>query len=128
MIFLKKSVRRLPDSELAVMQAVWQCTPPISRTDLEEKLFPLHPMAQTTLLTLLTRLVEKGFLSVEKRGRSNCYIPMVTQDAYLADQSRRFVDQLCGGSISLFASALCDSGLSKQELDQLSRLLEEGKL
>ena len=127
-MILKKSMRRLPDSELAVMQAVWQCTPPISRTDLEERLLPLYPMAQTTLLTLLTRLVEKGFLSVEKRGRSNYYMPMVTQDTYLADQSRRFVDQLCGGSISLFASALCDSGLSKQELDQLRRLLEEGKL
>ena len=125
---MKKSIRRLPDSELAVMQAVWQCTPPISRADLEEMLFPQHPMAQTTLLTHLTRLAEKEFLSIEKQGRSNYYVPMVTQDVYLADQSRRFVDQLCGGSMSLFASALCDSGLSKQELDQLRRLLEEGGL
>lgn len=125
---MKKSIRRLPDSQLAVMQAVWQCTPPISRGDLEEMLFPRYPMAQTTLLTLLSRLAEKGFLSIEKNGRSNHYVPLVTQDAYLADQSRRFVDQLCGGNISLFASALCDSGLSKQELDQLCRLLEEEKL
>lgn len=125
---MKKSIRRLPDSELAVMQAVWQCTPPISRVDLEEILLPQHPMAQTTLLTLLTRLAEKGFLSIEKQGRSNYYVPTVTQDAYLADQSRRFVDQLFGGNMSLFASALCDSGLSKQELDQLRKLLEEGGL
>lgn len=125
---MKKSVRRLPDSELAVMQAVWQCTPPISRADLEKALLPQHPMAQTTLLTLLTRLAEKGFLLVEKQGRSNYYVPLVTQDAYLADQSRRFVDQLFGGNISLLASALCDSGLSKQELDQLRRLLEEDRL
>lgn len=125
---MKKPVRRLPDSELAVMQAIWQCTPPVSRTDLEEMLPPLHSMAQTTLLTHLTRLAEKGFLSIEKRGRVNYYVPLVTQDAYLAEQSRRFVDQLCGGSISLFASALCDSGLSKQDLDQLRKLLEEGGL
>lgn len=125
---MKKSIRRLPDSELAVMQAVWQCTTPISRSDLEEILLPQHPMAQTTLLTLLTRLAEKGFLSIEKQGRSNYYVPTVTQDAYLADQSRRFVDQLFGGNMSLFASALCDSGLSKQELDQLRKLLEEGGL
>ena len=85
-------------------------------------------MAQTTLLTLLTRLAEKGFLLVDKQGRSNYYVPLITQDAYLADQSRRFVDQLFGGNMSLFASALCDSGLSKQELDQLRRLLEEDRL
>ena len=125
---MKKTIRRLPDSELAVMQAVWQCTPPVSRTDLEEMLLPQYPMAQTTLLTLLTRLAEKGFLAVEKQGRSNVYIPLISRDAYLADQSRRFVDQLCGGNISLFASALCDSGLSKEELEELSRLLEEGRL
>ena len=125
---MKKSIRRLPDSELAVMQAVWQCTPPVSRADLEEKLLPQYPMAHTTLLTLLTRLAEKGFLSIEKNGRANYYVPKVARDAYLADQSRRFVEQLCGGSISLFATALCDSGLSKEDLDQLSRLLEEGKL
>ena len=125
---MKKAIRRLPDSELAVMQAVWQCTPPVSRTDLEEMLHSQYPMAQTTLLTLLTRLAEKGFLMVEKQGRSNVYMPLISRDAYLADQSRRFVDQLCGGSISLFASALCDSGLSKEELEELSRLLEEGRL
>ena len=125
---MKKTIRRLPDSELAVMQAVWQCMPPVSRTDLEEMLLPQYPMAQTTLLTLLTRLAEKGFLAVEKQGRSNVYMPLISRDAYLADQSRRFVDQLCGGNISLFASALCDSGLSKEELEELSRLLEEGRL
>ena len=125
---MKKAIRRLPDSELAVMQAVWQCTPPVSRTDLEEMLHSQYPMAQTTLLTLLTRLAEKGFLAVEKQGRSNIYVPLISRDTYLADQSRRFVDQLCGGNISLFASALCDSGLSKEELEELSRLLEEGRL
>lgn len=125
---MKKLIRRLPDSELAVMQAVWECTPPVSRTALEEILLPTYPMAQTTLLTLLTRLAQKGFLTIEKQGRANFYLPTVTRDAYLADQSRRFVDQLCGGSISLFASALCDSGLSREELDELRKLLEEGGL
>lgn len=125
---MKKLIRRLPDSELAVMQAVWECTPPVSRSALEEKLLPRYPMAQTTLLTLLTRLAQKGFLTIEKQGRANYYLPLVSRDAYLAEQSRRFVDQLCGGSISLFASALCDSGLSREELDELRKLLEEGGL
>ena len=125
---MKPKIRRLPDSELAVMQAVWQCTPPVSRAELEEILFSQYPMAQTTLLTLLTRLAEKGFLSVEKQNRINYYIPTISREAYLAEQSRRFLNQLCGGSIPLFASALCDSGLSQEELAQLRKLLEEGEL
>ena len=62
-------IRRLPDAELTVMQAVWACPTPVYRTDLEEALRASHPMAPTTLLTLLSRLAEKGFLAVEKEGR-----------------------------------------------------------
>lgn len=125
---MTQKLRRLPDSELEVMQAVWQCTPPVSRAELETVLFSQHPMAQTTLLTLLTRLGEKGFLNIEKQNRANYYIPTISREAYLAEQSRRFVDQLCGGNISLFAAALCDSGLRPEELAQLRQLLEEDAL
>ena len=100
--------RRLPDAELEVMQAVWDCAPPVTRAGIDEILQKTHPMAQTTLLTLLTRLAEKGFISIEKNGR--------------------FFDKLCGGSVSAFASALCDGGLTKEEIAELRRLLDEGAL
>ena len=47
---------------------------------------------------------------------------------YLAAQSGRLIRKLCGGDLHLFATALCDSGLSREELEELSRLLEEGEL
>ncbi len=120
--------RRLPDAELEVMQAVWDCTPPVTRAGIDEILHKTHPMAQTTLLTLLTRLAEKGFISIEKNGRRSEYVPLVVKQDYLASQSRRFFDKLCGGSVSAFASALCDGGLTKEEIAELRRLLDEGAL
>ena len=125
---MTESIRRLPDAELEVMQALWACEAPAARTDIEKVLFPRHPMALTTLLTLLTRLSEKGFLSIEKAGRRSVYTPLVTQEDYLAAQGRNFFHKLCGGSVSAFASALCDSGLSKEELAELRHLLERGQL
>ena len=121
-------LRRLPDSELEVMQAIWACQSPVVRTDIEEILFQTHPMAMTTLLTFLTRLSEKGFIRIEKVGRSSQYTPLVSQGDYLSAQSKRFVDKLCGGSISTFAAALCNSGLSKEELAELRDMLERGTL
>ena len=121
-------IRRLPDGELEVMQALWDCDYPASRADIEAVLYPKHPMAMTTLLTLLTRLGEKGFLKAEKLGRGKGYTPLVSRQDYLAAQSRRFVDKLCGGSISAFAAALCGSGLSKEELAQLRELLDKGEI
>ena len=120
--------RRLPDSELEVMQAVWRCEAPVSRKDIEAVLLPQRPMALTTLLTLLTRLAEKGFLRIDKAGRGSVYTPLVTEQAYLAGQSNRFFTKLCGRNLSTFAAALCDGGLSAEELAELKKLLEEHAL
>ncbi len=121
-------IRKLPDTELEVMQAIWQCAPPVARVDIEEILKDTHPMAMTTLLTLLTRLGEKGFIRIEKTGRSSSYYPLVTRQDYLASQSSRFINKLCGGDLSAFANALCDSGLSEEEIAQLRDLLERRAL
>ena len=118
-------IKKLPDTELEVMQALWSCETPATRVDMERHLSQSHPMAPTTLLTLLSRLAEKGFIRIQKEGRLTHYIPLVTQEDYLANQSRRFIDFLCGGNISTFANALCHSGISKDELDELSRILQE---
>lgn len=125
---MDKTIRRLPDAELEVMQAVWACEAPVARADIDAKLKDTHPMALTTLLTVLTRLADKGFLRIEKQGRSARYIPLVRREEYLAQQSRRFLEKLCGGSLPAFAAALCDSGLSRQELAELRRLLERDEL
>lgn len=122
------SIRRLPDAELEVMQAIWACTPPVARTDIDEILKDTHPMALTTLLTLLTRLSEKRFIKIEKVSRSARYYPLITRQEYLAEQSRSFLSKLCGGSLSTFAAALCDSGLTKEELAELRDLLERDML
>ena len=125
---METTIRRLPDAELEVMQAIWDCEPTAARADINEILKGTHPMAPTTLLTVLKRLSEKGFVQIQKGGRSARYIPLVARQDYLAQQSRRFVQKVCGGSLPAFAEALCDSGLTKEELALLRDLLERGAL
>ncbi|MBQ3355833.1 MAG: BlaI/MecI/CopY family transcriptional regulator [Oscillospiraceae bacterium] len=120
--------KKLPDAELEIMQVVWECPCPAPRAEIEQRMAERRPLAQSTLLTVLTRLAEKGFLRIEKDGRSSVYYPLISREEYQAGQSRRFVDQVFGGSISAFACALTASGLSREELDELRRLLEEDSL
>lgn len=125
---MRDPIRRLPDAELEVMQALWACEAPAARADMEKILFERHPMALTTLLTLLTRLSEKGFVAIEKSGRRSLYTPLISREDYLAAQSRSFFEKLCGGSVSTFAAALCDSGLTREEIAELRSLLERDAL
>lgn len=123
-----KEIKRLPESELEIMQIIWKNPAPVSRMTIEDALQKIHPLAPTTILTLLTRLCEKGFLSLEKDGRTNLYTPLFSEREYLAAESRSFLDRLFGGSVAGFATALCDSGIAKEELEELRRLLEKGEM
>ena len=75
---MNRNIRRLPDAEQEVMQALWACQVPAARTDIEEILFQTHSMAMTTLLTLLTRLSERGFVKIEKEGRRSLALCQVS--------------------------------------------------
>lgn len=77
------TTRRLPDGELAVMQALWDLEPPVTSGELQQQLKESHPMALTTLLTVLTRLADKKFVKIEKEGRSSRYFPLITRESYL---------------------------------------------
>ena len=125
---MSNRIRRLPDAEQEVMQSIWAYQSPVARTDIENILFKEHPMAMTTLLTLLTRLSEKGFITITKNGRRSYYTPLISQENYLASQSKTFFEKLCGRNISTFAAALCDSGLTKEEIAELRSLLERDAL
>jgi BlaI family penicillinase repressor len=121
-----KSLPRLPDAEQEVMHALWQCEIPAERAAVAGKL--TRAMAETTLLTLLTRLAERNFIAIEKVGRRSVYTPLVSKQDYLAARSRSFIDTLCGGSLPTFAAALCEGGLTREELQELRALLERDEL
>ena len=123
-----KNTGSLPDGELEIMQIVWKCEPPVSRSTIEERLSAQKQLAPSTILTFLTRLCDRGFLRVEHRGRTNLYTPLISRRDYLAEESRRVLDRLYGGSISAFAVSLCDSGVKKEEIEELRTLLEENRL
>ena len=65
---------------------------------------------------------------MERSGRTNLYTPLISQKDYLAGESRRMLDRLYGGSLSAFAVSLSDGGVSKEELAELRKLLEEDAL
>ena len=73
-------------------------------------------------------MCSKGFLAVTQQGRANLYTPLVSRKDYLARESRRMLDRLYGGSLSAFAVSLSDSGVSREELAELRKLLEEDAL
>lgn len=120
--------KRLPDGELSIMQIIWREEPPVARSTIEQALGDKKQLAPSTIITFLTRLCEKGFLSLTRKGRTNYYTPLISEREYLAQESRNILDRLYGGSLASFATALCDSGVSREDIEQLRDMLERGSL
>ena len=117
---------RLPDAELEVMQALWALESyPAHTADIAEKLD--KSWKAPTLLKLLSRLEERGFVAGSKEGRANVYTPLVAREDYLASESRSFLERVHGGSLSSLMTALyLETKLSEEDVAALERILEKG--
>ena len=120
-------MKKLGDAELEIMLAVWEAGEPVPSSYVQEKLRGRRDWALPSILTSLSRLVDKGFLSCQKRGKSNWYHPLVSEKAA---EGRGLIDRLYGGSFTGMVASLCDGrAIDEDDLAQLRRYLDtlEGK-
>ena len=118
--------QKLPDTELKVMQAVWHIDPPASTSAVREELQKERPWNLSALQTLLGRLVRRGFLQTEKQGKSRYYTPLVTEEDYLAEDSRRYFQKWTGGSRrDLVACLYVNHSVTKEDLEELKAFIED---
>ena len=117
---------RLPDAELEVMQALWSIGAyPAHTADIAAHLN--RDWKAPTLLKLLSRLEERGFVQAQKEGRANVYTPLVDRENYLRTESRSFLARLHGGSLSSLVAALYpETKLTQEDVEELERILHKG--
>ena len=66
---MKKTINRLPDSELDIMLVLWKYEPPMTRIEIERVVNEKKALAPTTILSLLTRLETGNALFTGDHGR-----------------------------------------------------------
>lgn len=123
---MKGTLPELPDAELMVMQALWSIGAyPAHSGEIAAKLE--RDWKAPTLLKLLSRLEERGFVQSEKEGRSNLYTPLVQEKDYLQAESRQFYQKLHRGSLSSLVTALYpEAHLTQKDLEALEQILNKG--
>lgn len=123
---MKKSISRLPDSELDIMLALWKYEPPMSRSEIERVVNKKKALAPTTILSLLTRLEKKNFVEVTKQGKMNLYTPLISQEEYQRNESRSVLEKLYGNSLKKFVASLYQGKkMDEDDIKELHDFLEE---
>ena len=123
---MEKGIKRLGDAELEIMLAVWAAEEPVTSPYVHGKLRGRRDWALPAVITAMNRLVDKGFLSCEKRGRGNLYRPLIGEEDYKASEGRGLLDRLYGSSCRSLVASLVDGGkIGKKELEDLRAYLDE---
>jgi predicted transcriptional regulator len=86
--------RRLADGELEalVLDALWSADEWLMPGDVLERLRPKHPLAYTSVMTVLVRLRNKGMVERRPQGRGFAYRPVQTREELVADRMRELLE------------------------------------
>lgn len=112
----------LGDLEADVMKVVWN-EGKVTVRDVYEQLRLNKKIAYTTVMTIMTRLAEKGLLAKEPQGNAYVYTPTISETEF----AKMVVSEVLDGLLEEFAepalSHMVDR-LSFEDKDRLSQLEE----
>jgi BlaI family penicillinase repressor len=116
---------KISDAEWLVMRQLWERAPQTTN-EVVENLASQTTWKPKTIMTLLNRLVKKGALGFEKKGRIYEHFPLVREEDCVRAESRSFLERVYGGSLQpMLAHFLEETPLSKEEIEALRRILDE---
>lgn len=120
-----KDIRRLSDAELIVMQVIWTFSTALSGSRIVAEVQKSEDWADTTISTLVTRLVDKGFLMTTKQGRKRYYAPLIDKQQYLRYATSGFLSRHYENSLSGLISTFANGRLSREELEELEKIVSK---
>lgn len=95
---------------------------PITAAELAKLADEALKWKKTTAYTALKRLCEKGIF----RNDSGTVTSVLSREDYQNRQSRRFLDDNCGGSLPAFIAAFTRRGeLSRADLEEIRKMLDD---
>ena len=123
------ATQQISDSELELMKIVWASGGTALYAQIMEELAKAgRAWQKNTVITLLSRLVDKGLLKTSKIGRRNEYAALVTQADYQTAQARTLLNKLYQGSAKgLVATLIQGELLSPADYEELKQYWEESQ-
>ncbi|MEG0855923.1 MAG: BlaI/MecI/CopY family transcriptional regulator [Terrisporobacter sp.] len=118
--------QNISESELEVMKVLWKIEKATS-SQIVDLLKDKSDWKPKTIQTLITRLVSKDIVSVDKSNKkSYIYSPNISEEEYKNSASKSFLEKLYSGSINkMVLSFIKDKKLSKGEIEELKDMLRD---
>ena len=119
----------LSEAQMEIMNAVWN-RGEVTVADVWKALSARRKVARNTVLTMIVRLEEKGWLIRDTSGHAHRYRAAMPREATLGTMIERLVDTAFVGSAEGLVMALLHGrGVSKEEAKRIRAMISkaEGK-
>jgi predicted transcriptional regulator len=121
----KDSEIRLGRLEMQIMNVVWE-KGKATVHDVKDALGKGRKPAYSTILTMMRKIEAKGYLEHDVDNRTYVYRSTISQNVARRSILGDILDRLFDGSPALLLNSLVEQNqVSKEELDQLKKLIEE---
>jgi BlaI family transcriptional regulator, penicillinase repressor len=120
-----KSPVSVSEAESVVLAVLWR-DGAIATEAVVAALAEQQHWQESTIKTLLNRLLKKGAIAARKDGRRYIYSPVLTREQWLSSESDGLLNRLFGGRVApLVAHFSKHRKLSKKDIADLKRLIQE---
>jgi len=117
-----KKPGRLSETETEVMRIIWELATPVTVSQLLSIFQESKGWKTSTLSTILSRLIEKGFLTKKMKGNVNYYDTNFSLHEYQRIEAQSLLTSLYGGNVKSFVAALVDDeGVTKEDIRDLQQ-------
>src|SRR5262245_55437008 len=117
---------RISPAESEVMAAVWAQPEGCAAAHDILAAGAVHGWTDSTVRTLIHRLIRKGALRSERRRGMVVYVPLIGREAWVTEESAGLLDRLFGGQLAgLVAHFTKEAAVAPEDLARLKRLVAE---
>ena len=118
-------IPKISEAEWEVMKIVWADSPRTSN-QIIEALESTKDWKPKTIKTLISRLVSKNALGFKEEGRKYLYYTLVNENECIRAENQTFLSKVYNGAIkNMLVSFLKESDLSKEDIEDLKKILDE---
>lgn len=119
-----KKIPKISDAEYEIMKVIWE-NEPLTASEIV-RIVNNESWNENTIRTMVNRLLKKGALGYEKKGKAYVYHSLISSGDYKKFEGISFLKKLYGGSISaMFSNLVSGEDISKEELQNLKDILEK---
>ena len=118
--------KKLGEAELEIMQVIWDSASPVTSNYILKQLQGRRKWQLSTLMTSLTRLSDKGFVSCDRSTGSNLYSFLISESEYKTGASTRFLEKLYNNSIqNMVATLYSNKAIKESDVEELRDFLDK---